>query len=334
MAAPAIPSGFQVQQADGEVLVSWDIVPGATAGYSVQRSLDGVTYTTVATPAVNEYLDTAVTPQTLYYYQVASSNGLVSGYTAPLQVIPTLAGQMTLSQLRLLAKQKADRVNSPFVSDSEWNTYINQSYFSLYDLLVQKYGNEYYVAPPLTISLTGAQFYDFPDGQNHGGAPAFYKLLGVDLVLNNSSNAAISLRRFNFISRNRYIFPQITANLLGWQGLQYRPMGNQLELIPTPASGQSIKLWYVPRMSSLLQDTDVVDGVSGWTEFIAIDAAIKALMKEESDVTMLVAARQEMVERIEAAAENRDAGEPETISKTRRYNNMYGDGYDGPMGGY
>ena len=335
MPAPAAPTSFFVQQANGQVLLTWGQVAGATA-YSVKRSTDNVTFTSLATPATFNYLDTTALVGVNYYYIVAATNGSGTGpYTNSQSITPTLAGQMTLGQLRLLAQQKADRVNSNFVTVPEWNVYINQSYFDLYDLLVQKYGNEYYVAPPYVFTTTGSQFYGLPDGTitypvtpgSSTPAMPFYKLLGVDLGLDTTDNAFITLKKFEFISRNRYVYPQITTSLLGIAGLRYRMMGNQLMVIPTPAANQIMRIWYIPRMTALLKDTDVVDGVSGWTEYIAVDAAIKALVKEESDVSALILHRQALEKRIEEAAENRDAGEPETISDTRRYTDLYGTGF-------
>ena len=333
------------------VLIQCNQVTGATS-YPIQRSTDNVTFTTIASPSIPQYVDTAVTVGVTYWYQIAASNGTVSAYSPSQSVVPTLPGQMTLGQIRLLSKQKADRVNSQFITDSEWNTYINQSYFELYDILVQKYGNEYFVAPPVqfvttgTSPINGAQFYPLPDGvtafldaKGNSFVPkAIYKLLGVDLSLGGTNNQAwITLKKFMFISRNRYVYPQLTTNLLGVAGLRYRLLGNQIEFIPQPANGQYIQLWYIPRMSTLLKDSDIADGVSGWTEYIAVDAAIKALQKEESDVTVLAAQKMALLDRIEAAAENRDAGEPETISDTRRYTDLYGFGSpngDGPFGGF
>lgn len=349
--APSIPTNMQVQQGNGQVLITCNQIVGAT-GYPIQRSTDNVNFTVIATPAVPSYVDTTVTVGTQYYYQMAATNGsATSSYCTSQAVVPTLPGQMTLGQIRLLAKQKADRVNSQFITDPEWNTYINQSYFELYDILVQKYGNEYFVAPPaqfLTYGsspASGSQFYALPDGITPFLAAdgstfvpkAMYKLLGVDLGIGTNNNAWITLKKFMFISRNRYVYPQLTTNLLGVAGLRYRIVGNQIEFIPQPANGQYIQLWYIPRMTTLLQDSDIADGVSGWTEYIAIDAAIKALQKEESDVTVLALQKQAMLDRIEAAAENRDAGEPETISDTRRYTDLYGFGSpqgDGPFGGF
>lgn len=344
MATPAIPQNVYVQTQNGQVLVSWDLVAGATS-YSVQRSTDGVTYSTVGTPATNSYLDTAVTVGTQYFYQVAAVMSATTGsYSVAGSVVPTRPGQMTLGQLRLLSQQKADRVNSNFVTLPEWNIYINQSYAELYDLLAQKYGDDYFVAS-FQFATTGASAYGLPDGTSTyptapgSGvtAPAFYKLLGVDLGLSASgTNAWITLKKYEFISRNTYVYPQLTTNLLGVAGMRYRIVGNTLMFIPTPSAGQLVQVWYVPRLTAMLADTDTCDGVSGWTEYIAVDAAIKALQKEESDVSVLMAQKQALIDRIEAAAENRDAGEPETISPTRRVTDPYGYGFgagDGPVGG-
>lgn len=335
MPAPSIPQNLVAQQGNGDVWLTWNTSAGATS-YLVQRSTDNITFSALATSLVPQYLDTTATLGTEYWYKVAADNGTTSAYSASVSVVPVASGDMTLGQLRLLAQQKADRVNSQFVTAAEWNTYLNQSYFELYDLLVQKFGNEYYVAPPLMVATTGNSTYDLPNGTNNNGAPAFYKLLGVDLALNSASNAYITLQKFDFIARNRYVYPQITSNILGINGIRYRILGNQLLMIPTPQPGQQLRIWYIPRMSTLLKDTDVVDGVSGWTEYIAVDAAIKALMKEESDVTALMMQKQALIDRIEAAAENRDAGAPDTISDTRRMTNLYGHGGmgDGPWGGY
>lgn len=336
MALPQTPSNVILQQANGNVLISWDQVAGAVS-YDVQRSVDNVSYASIASPAVLQYLDNTVTVGIQYYYKVATTvAGPTTGlYSNPQTVVPTYSGQMTLGQIRLQAQQRADRVNSQFLTTQEWNININQSYFELYDLLIQKYGNEYYVAPPLNIALDGNQFYDLPNGLNHAGALPFYKLLGVDLSLNSGADAYLTLKKFEFISRNNYVYPQLTANLLTVGGLRYRLMGNQLEFIPIPSAQQTARIWYIPRMVELLADTDIVDGVSGWTEYVILDAAIKALQKEESDVSVLLAQKIALIARIEAVAENRDAGEPERISQSRQSNDYwgYGSGGSDPMGG-
>lgn len=343
MAVPSIPTSFYVQQGNGQVFLNWDIVAGATS-YQVQRSTDGVNFTLLSSPTTPSYLDTAVVVGTNYYYQVASSNSSGnSSYTSAQSIVPTYSAQMTLGQIRLMAQQRADRVNSQFVSFTEWNSYINQSYFELYDLLVTIY-EDYYIEPPFTILTNGSDNqYTLPNGvitdaiTNQVARP-FYKLMGVDLGLDASSNAWVTLKKFNFISRNRYVFPQLTTTYLGVFNLRYRLVGNNIFFIPTPSSNQYIRLWYIPKLQQLLQDTDILDGISGWTEYVIVDAAIKALQKEESDVSVLAAEKMMLIKRIEDSAMNRDAGQPDTISDSRSFSERWGTygppNGDGGYGGF
>lgn len=220
-----------------------------------------------------------------------------------------MATTMSLLALRTAVRQRSDMVNDQFISDSELTSYINQSYFELYDLLVQKYGDNYYVANPYTISTDGSnQFFSLPTD--------FYKLLGVDLALSNTNDSFVTIRPFNFSDRNRYAVPNFQS-FYGVTNMRYRLNGDNLWLTPTPAGGQTIRLWYVPKLTTLSADGDTVDGISGWTEYIIVDACIKALAKQESDVTVFALQKAELIKRIENAAENRDAGNPATVGDTQ-----------------
>lgn len=343
MATPAIPVNFIVQQGNGQVFLSWDISAGSTS-YSIQRSTNNVTFTALATVSINNYLDTSVTVGTNYFYQVAATNGSgTSPYTSSQGITPTFSGEMTLGQIRLMAQQRADRVNSQFVTTSEWNSYITQSLFELYDLLVTTY-EDYYLAVPYIFQTTGNQNqYPLPDGlltdlQTGLVARPFYKLWGVDLGLSLGSNAWVTLHKFDAIQRNRFVYPQLTSTLLGCIDLRYRLVGNTLFFTPTPSGAQYVRVWYIPRLIQPLQDTDIIDGVSGWTEYVIVDAAIKALQKEESDVSVLAAQKMMLIKRIEESAMNRDVGQPDTISPTRNRAEMWGcfgsPNGDGGYGGY
>jgi hypothetical protein len=71
------------------------------------------------------------------------------------------------------------------------------------------------------------------------------------------------------------------------------------------------------------------DGFSGWLDFVVVDAAIRALEKEESDPSALMAERARIEKRIEAMAENRDAGSPPTVADVYRTGGDWpgGEGY-------
>ena len=351
MAAPSVPNNFFVQTGNQQILTSWDKSAGATS-YIIQRSLDNVTFSTLATisgsPLATSYLDTAVTIGVQYFYKVAASNtDGASIYTTAQSQVPALSGEMSLSQIRLAAQQRADRVNSQFVSLPEWNQYINQSMYELYDLMVTLY-EDYFISTPVSFQADGSTFlFELPNGvatfQNGvSGADfvprPFYKLIGVDLALNNANNAYVTINKFNFADRNRFVYPNTASTIYGVFNLQYRLLGtNKIEFIPTPSAGQTIRLWYIPRLQTLLKDTDITEmGISGWIEYVIVRAAKYALDKEESDTTKLDQQIQWLKTRIEESAVNRDAGMPDTISAVRNtgFGSGWGGGNGGAIGGY
>jgi hypothetical protein len=154
---------------------------------------------------------------------------------------------------------------------------------------VQAFGNDYFVQSP----AGGYQFTT--DGINdHFALPTdFYKLLGVDVQV-SSPGMWVALRPFNFADRNRYA---VTNSAI-------------------PMAGQTLRLFYVPKFTPFVLDADTMDGVNGWEEYIVVDAAMKALAKEESDVSVLMARKQALIQRLDAETQNRDAGSPATVGDT------------------
>lgn len=334
MAIPMTPVNFLLQQGNGEILLSWNIVSGATS-YEVQRSTDGVTFSNLASSVINNYLDSTPIINTLYYYQVASVNTTgTSSYTSYQSIVPTLTGEMCLQQVRYLAMDAADMLGSNFITVPTWNTYINQSYFELYDLLTDTFEDYFLVPQPLLLISDGAlNSFPLPNGTNYitnnVAAPMFFKIRGIDCNLSGQANGAITIRKFQFINRNKYTWANLATGYPWLDQLQYRVMDDRIYFIPNPPGNQNLYIWYIPRQSQLLQETDVMDGISGWTEYVIIDAAIKAMRKQNLDISILAAEKMAMIKRIEDTAANRDVGEPDRISETRNCNNN-----NGMMGGY
>lgn len=213
-----------------------------------------------------------------------------------------MARTATLSVIRGECKDRADLRNSQFISDSEWNRYINQSYAELYDLLTNMY-KDFYVSSTTVSLVAGTDTYNLP--------ALFYKLLGVDLLINGVASSAITLRPFVFNERNMYTDrPSFTAN---GNNYRYRLLGSQIKLVPTPDTTDTLKLWYVPAITDLSSDGSTLDGVNGWEEYIVIDVAIKSLLKEESDVTALMMQKEAMKQRIREGAMARDTSFPDRV---------------------
>lgn len=339
MAIPNTPSNFIAQQGNQVVYLSWDLDVTVTS-YNVLRSTDGVNYTNLASVTTPNYLDSTVTIGIVYYYEISATisggGGGTSVPTLPLSLVPTPTSEMSLGEIRLKSQQRADRVNSQFVTASEWNSFINQSMFELYDILVTAYEDQF-LAPALRFVISNNQpIYPLPDGTLYNGAPAFYKLSGVDLSLNTSQNAFVTVNKFNFIDRNNYVYPNSNSTIYGVFNLRYRLMGTNIQFIPTPTAGQTIQMWYIPRLKQLLADNDITTiGISGWLEYVIIRSAILALVKEESDVSALTAALMDLRHRIESSVQNRDNGLPDSISNVRHNGNWGGGNFSGePSGGW
>ena len=339
MSVPYQPQNFVAEQADGNILLSWDAALSATS-YNIQKSTDGINWTTnVPISSGTQYVDQLPGVGVQYYYQVAGINSSGTGpYSSIVTMVSAPPSEMSLYELRLRAQQTADRVNSDFVVPSEWNSMIRLSCYELYDLLIGA-SEDFYASQTVTILTNGnTQLYDLPNGVTNyfGGsytgttgtpANAFYKMAGVDLAVNTStvSPSWVTLKRFNFIDRNKYVYPNSTSTIYGVYNQAYRIMGDKIDFIPVPAGSQTIRLWYVPKLPALLKDSDVTTlGYSGWLRYVIARAAKYALDKEEgSDTSKLDAELVFLKTRIEQMAQNRDQGQADTISDTRR-DGIYG----------
>lgn len=217
-------------------------------------------------------------------------------------------GATTFGAIITAAKQRADLVNSNFISASEWQNMANASLQNLWDKLVETYGSDYEVQNTFAITTDGTNdAYALPTD--------FYKLLGVDLQLSGSVSQVygwVTIWRFNFSQRNQWTLPNVTT-LWGRTNLRYRLRGGNIWFAPLPAGGQSLRLWYAPRFTPLVNDSDSFDGVNGWEEWAINDIAMKALTKEESDLSGVMALQQVQNDRLASIMENRDAGAAATM---------------------
>lgn len=245
-------------------------------------------------------------------------------------------GPRSLSSLRTLIRQEADLVNSQFVTDAELNTYINQSRYRLYDKLIISFGDDYFVSTA-TITTDGVNTsFALPDGTLYSAAPVFYKGGLVEVVSGSGvqPNQPVTLRRYNLRDKNRFNMPMVTVGSPFWP--RYRFLDGNIVFDRLPVSGLGVKLWYAPKLSPLVSDSDVADDWSGWLELVVVDCCIKCRLKEESDISGFAARKAELVAEIDEAKGNRDLGEPNTVAETESigpfgapgpFNGNYGGGW-------
>ncbi len=121
----------------------------------------------------------------------------------------------------------------------------------------------------------------------------FFKLRGVDVQV-SSPGQWISLKPFEFADRNRIA---VFNN-------------------PIPMAGQVVRVWYTPLPTLPAGESDTIEGYNGWEEYVIADACIKALRKEEVDISAWMAAKQAFKDRLEGEVQNRNSGAPHRISDT------------------
>lgn len=318
------PSEFLAQSCQGLALLSWNPSPLVNI-YYINRSTDNITFTNIGSTITLQFSDPTGVVGTLYYYTVQASDGSFSSPPTLSLVAQSLnPGQTTAGNLILEAQQRVDRVHSDNITDQEWISMISQSYKELYDILIQKFGDDYFIQKPYTYTTTGqidpvfqAQVFPLPAD--------FYKLMRCEVALNpQDPNSWITLRQFNAIQANLWNYPNVYT-FYGITNLRYRLWGKFLQIVPIASANQTIRIWYSPRPNQVIFATDTLDAISGWEEYIVTDVCIKALAKTEEDSSIFLGQKAALMKRVEEAAENRNVGEPQTVSDSRTRNFAWSD---------
>jgi len=190
---------------------------------------------------------------------------------------------------------------SSFVADAATglDAWINEANQRLHAMVTDALGEEYASSTSAFTTVSGTADYALPSG--------FYKLLGVDLEYHGIMR---SLKRYEQAERNLY--RELRPETLP----RYALVGGNLRLYPASTSGLAGSIRYVPEATVLASGTDSVSYPNGWEKFIVIDAAIQALLKEESSVTALVAERERIEREIRDAKESRDMATPKQVVDT------------------
>lgn len=117
------PAGLAVSLGDARVTLTWTAAAGAST-YNVKRALvAGGPYTTLATPAVDNYTDTAVVNSTTYYYVVSAIRaGVESTNSAEVSATPVATTVGAAATIDFGATQQTIR---GFGGSSAWITDLN-----------------------------------------------------------------------------------------------------------------------------------------------------------------------------------------------------------------
>lgn len=220
-----------------------------------------------------------------------------------------MAANITLATIRTRLRTECDLTNDNSLTDTELNTLINAGAREVYDLLVQAFGGEWYLTSANFNTVAGTSDYALATI-----AASFYLLKGVDL---SSSGRWVKIEPFSLQTREHYQSATLTANGWSGQGYVYRLSGTNLTLAPTPSAVQTVRVWYVPAFTALSADGDNFDGINGWEEGALVSAGRKIKAIREEDPSAWEQRWVIFLQRLEAIASQRQAGDPQTIRITQ-----------------
>lgn len=185
-----------------------------------------------------------------------------------------MASSATLGQLKTLARDLADLPNTDFAVDARMTDYANWALSHLWDVLIA--ADPDYAVSRTTVNLVaGTELYALPSD--------FYRLRKVWL---KSGGRRFPVQMYSL------------SEVAGW------PIG--------PRSSGALEVWYVPEITKLTNDADIV-GTSyplpdGWEQYVALYVASRLRSKEQRGSDLLGEAQMEL-ERVRRSAEPRDEGE-------------------------
>lgn len=209
-----------------------------------------------------------------------------------------------LAAIRRRVLSRADMPANGFVPNSELDDFIHDSLDDLHEMLVGKHEGYAETSATLTLAASTSD-YVLPND--------FLKLIGVDLIFSGSDYT--SLRRIANPERNR----DSGSMRDSLRPFRYSLRGRFIRIHPTPAAAYTGRILYAPTFTPLRKASDKVPAYvpAGFLRWAVLDAAIKCLLKEESDTSALERERERIEAKINAAAVNRDSNEPTYIADVR-----------------
>ena len=211
---------------------------------------------------------------------------------------------------------RADMLKSKFISPELQLSYFNKGFADMFSVVISIYEDEFVIQDPLVIEITTQTLkVDLPAD--------FYKMRGLDKFQGGGTVPSdpslgdwFQVRKFNFLNRNK---DNILRPINGlYPAVRYRLWGSQLLFDDPDNALGSYRLWYIPRPTVFASASDTVTFANQYRQdYVALQIAIRALIKEESDTTTVEREMAQMRDNIESFDRDRDSGEPETITDTQ-----------------
>lgn len=183
---------------------------------------------------------------------------------------------MNLSELRTSARQKSDEEATGFIGNDELTNYVNQGMRYVYSKIVQRFEN-YFIQPGtalnggLITTTVGTSGYALPTD--------LMKIVRVEHRRTNSSSDDDWKRLATVNIANDRLDDYFPLREGYTPGFGYFIAGNNIYLKPVPKQDFYVRIWYVPRPTTLAADADEPVVPEEYHDLIAEYAAIQVLAK-------------------------------------------------------
>lgn len=220
-----------------------------------------------------------------------------------------MAKTFQLSEFRTEVRNRGE-YRSPYISDSELNSYINASVAHLYDILVEQDTSRYLTQGSISV-VSGTESYSLPAD--------FYKAVSVNLPANSSPTGYVLARRIEWQERH-YFNTNVTSQK---ESTAYAIRADNIYFWPTPTWTDTVQLDYIPAYTTLTLDADTFDGVNGYEEWVITDVLVKCAAKASDDGRPWERQRALVEQRIMRAGQ-RDQARPTTVANVQCYSGYLG----------
>lgn len=208
------------------------------------------------------------------------------------------------SEIRTRIRQKVNKEQSQFVTNSEIDSLIEEAYSVMYNRLVNT--NENYFISSTTLTLVaGTSIYSLPSD--------FLKLKGVDL---NRNGLLYQLNQVPWEQRNKYQVISVAYQSIPTEYMFYN---NSLRFVPVPNGGYTVTVYYIPAPPKYISDSTTIDGVAGFEKYIVNYCAACIRDKEEKDGSSFMLKAEKALQDMANAVAPRDFENAITIQDVNYY---------------
>lgn len=221
------------------------------------------------------------------------------------------ASEMIAAARRLTGTETLDEANA-FVTNAEALAVLNGQLAELYDEIVAHGFGDYFRSSQTITIVAGQTLYPL--------LVDVYEIASVDIVW----SADIVRTAFLFTEAERNRFRRVAPSWSQFCKVYYRPLGSNIEFIPSPLAGVTARVNYIPAFTPLVALTDTFDSQNQWHWFAiwGLAAAIRSKDDDEPGAALALSEKEKVRDRIRTMAASRVEGEPPRVQRTRRASDL------------